>query len=97
MGNLAIQDLTTVLNFAQEHGVSRERILLDASSVSLSKLTDILMEVAPIPEIKTKRDYSVALESVLGDAVSRSPDIVYLQKSNKLTPAEVLERLTTET
>jgi hypothetical protein len=97
IGNLAIKDLNIVLDFAQEHGVSRERILLDASSVSLSKLTDILMETAPIPEITTKRDYSVALEAVLGDAVSRSPDVVYLQKSNKLTAAEVLEQVTTET
>jgi hypothetical protein len=93
MGNLTIKDLQHVLAFAEEQGISRNTVLEEAASVSLSKLTDLLMKAKPIPEAPTKKDYSLMLEEVLGDAVSRAPDVVYLQKDSKKSPKELVEQL----
>jgi hypothetical protein len=67
------------------------------ASVSVSKLADLMRDEHPVEEFNTKRDYVDALVEMLGDAVSRGTEVIFLQKDRKPTDAELMKQLTHNT
>jgi hypothetical protein len=95
-GSLRVADPAVVLEYVTRSlGITHEQLLTSGvASISLAKLAELMRTECPVEEFETKRDYVNALESTLGDAVSRGPDVVYLQKDRKLTDGELVEQLT---
>jgi hypothetical protein len=94
-GSVSIKDQTYVYQkIAEAFGWTGEEMILNGTAkLSISKLADLMREEYPVEEFNTKRDYTDALVEMLGDAVARGEEVIFLQKDRKPTDAELLAQV----
>jgi hypothetical protein len=95
-GSVSVSDAQAVLGIVTSRmGFTHEQLLVSGvASVSISKLADLIRTEHPVEEFDTKRDYVDALVEMLGDAVSRGSEVIFLQKDRKPTDEELMKQLT---
>jgi hypothetical protein len=95
-GSVAVKDPQLVLDAVVNNlGFTYEELLTSGTAkVSISKLADLMRTERPVEEFDTKRDYVDALVDMLGDAVGRGEEVIFLQKDRKPTEEELLQQLT---
>jgi hypothetical protein len=95
-GSVSIKDPATVLDAVVNNleFTPLELLTSGTASISISKLADLVRAERPVEEFSTKRDYIDALEVMLGDAVGRNDEVIFLQKDRKPTEEELLRQIT---
>jgi hypothetical protein len=94
-GSVSIKDPQQVYLAATEAlGFSADTLLTSgAATISISKLAELMRTERPVEEFDTKRDYIDALVDMLGDAVARNDEVIFLQKDRKPTEEELMQQL----